>query len=92
MAKRGGDVGSLFVGRLSRNTRVRDLEEIFESYGRMTRCDIKYGECCGSDWLCCAGVRTLRTRQRVNKQRKPQTQAHLTSVSLKQAKLNLKSV
>ena len=47
MAKRGdfGSGGSLFIGRLSRNTRIRDLEEIFESYGRMTRCDIKYGEC-----------------------------------------------
>lgn len=46
MAKRGvGDGGSLFIGRLSRNTRVRDLEEIFESYGRMTRCDVKYGKC-----------------------------------------------
>jgi len=48
MARRvGGDGGSLFIGRLSRNTRIRDLEEIFESYGRMTRCDIKYGECSG---------------------------------------------
>jgi len=52
MAKRGvgGDVGSLFIGRLSRNTRVKDLEEIFESYGRMTRCDIKYGKYRGFDW------------------------------------------
>jgi len=47
MARRGGmDGGCLFIGRLSRNTRIRDLEEIFESYGRMTRCDIKYGEYC----------------------------------------------
>jgi len=48
MARRGGfgDGGSLFIGRLSKNTRVRDLEEVFESYGRVTRCDIKYGECC----------------------------------------------
>jgi len=56
MARRGGpDGGSLFIGRLSRNTRVRDLEEIFESYGRMTRCDIKYGKCCGFDSFvnCC---------------------------------------
>jgi len=52
MSRRGVgiDVGSLFIGRLSRNTRVRDLEEIFESYGRMTRCDIKYGECCVAGW------------------------------------------
>jgi len=35
---------SLFIGRLSRHTRVKDLEEIFEAYGRITRCDIKYGE------------------------------------------------
>jgi len=46
MARRGGfgDGGNLFIGRLSKNTRIRDLEEIFESYGRLTRCDIKYGE------------------------------------------------
>ena len=52
MARRGvgGDGGSLFIGRLSRNTRVRDLEEIFESYGRMTRCDIKYGKCYAFDY------------------------------------------
>jgi len=35
--------GQLFIGRLNRNTRVRDLEEVFETYGRLTRCDIKYG-------------------------------------------------
>ncbi|XP_023930093.1 probable splicing factor, arginine/serine-rich 6 [Lingula anatina] len=35
--------GMLFVGRLSRSTRTRDLEEIFEPYGRMLRCEIKYG-------------------------------------------------
>lgn len=35
--------GQLFVGRLNRNTRTRDLEEVFETYGRLTRCDIKYG-------------------------------------------------
>jgi len=35
--------GQLFIGRLSRNTRTRDLEEVFETYGRLTRCDIKYG-------------------------------------------------
>uniref|UniRef100_T1IXV5 CCHC-type domain-containing protein n=1 Tax=Strigamia maritima TaxID=126957 RepID=T1IXV5_STRMM len=33
----------LFIGRLSKDTRVRDLEEIFERYGRLLRCDIKYG-------------------------------------------------
>jgi len=35
--------GQLFIGRLNRNTRARDLEEVFETYGRLTRCDIKYG-------------------------------------------------
>ena len=35
--------GQLFIGRLNRNTRTRDLEEVFETYGRLTRCDIKYG-------------------------------------------------
>ena len=35
--------GNLFVGRLNKNTRTRDLEDIFEPYGRMIRCDIKYG-------------------------------------------------
>ena len=33
----------LFVGKLSRRTRQRDIEELFERYGRMTRCDVKYG-------------------------------------------------
>jgi len=32
----------LFVGKLSRRTRQRDIEELFERYGRMTRCDVKY--------------------------------------------------
>jgi len=49
MARRFGDGGSLFIGRLSKNTRIRDLEEVFETYGRVTRCDIKYGECCWVD-------------------------------------------
>ncbi|KAL5007582.1 hypothetical protein ScPMuIL_016388 [Solemya velum] len=35
--------GQLFVGRLSKSTRNRDLEDIFEPYGRMLRCEIKYG-------------------------------------------------
>merc|ERR1712062_100536 len=39
--------GAIYVGRLSKDTRTRDLEEIFEPYGRMLRCDIKYG---GSEW------------------------------------------
>ncbi|XP_076470993.1 uncharacterized protein LOC143300936 isoform X2 [Babylonia areolata] len=34
--------GQLFVGRLSKTTRTRDLEEIFEPYGRLTRCEVKY--------------------------------------------------
>ncbi len=36
--------GNLFVGRLNRNTRIKDLEEVFEAYGRIVRCDIKYGK------------------------------------------------
>lgn len=43
MSRRANE-GSLFVGRLSKSTRVRDLEDIFEPYGRMTRCEIKYGK------------------------------------------------
>ena len=35
--------GSLFIGRLSKTTRTRDVEEVFEAYGRMTRCEVKYG-------------------------------------------------
>jgi len=35
--------GGLFIGRLSKNARVRDLEEVFEAYGRLLRCDVKYG-------------------------------------------------
>ncbi|XP_059172092.1 serine/arginine-rich splicing factor 6-like isoform X2 [Physella acuta] len=35
--------GAIYVGRLSKSTRTRDLEEIFEPYGRLLRCDIKYG-------------------------------------------------
>jgi len=35
--------GTLFIGRLNKNARVKDLEDIFETYGRLTRCDIKYG-------------------------------------------------
>ncbi|XP_055998070.1 probable splicing factor, arginine/serine-rich 5 isoform X2 [Ostrea edulis] len=41
MSRRASE-GSLFVGRLGKSTRVRDLEDIFEPYGRMTRCEIKY--------------------------------------------------
>ncbi|XP_045177183.1 probable splicing factor, arginine/serine-rich 5 [Mercenaria mercenaria] len=35
--------GCLFIGRLSKNCRARDLEDVFEPYGRMSRCEIKYG-------------------------------------------------
>ncbi|KAK3101345.1 hypothetical protein FSP39_002873 [Pinctada imbricata] len=41
MSRRGE--GSLFIGRLSKATRVRDVEDVFEPYGRMTRCEVKYG-------------------------------------------------
>ena len=42
MSRRGSE-GHLFIGRLSKNTQTRHLEDIFEPYGRLTRCDIKYG-------------------------------------------------
>ena len=42
MARRG-DAGNLFVGRVSKNARAKDLEDVFGTYGRMLRCDIKYG-------------------------------------------------
>ncbi|XP_064600467.1 serine/arginine-rich splicing factor 7-like [Liolophura sinensis] len=42
MSRRGAE-GQLFVGRLSKSTRTRDLEDIFERYGHLARCEIKYG-------------------------------------------------
>ena len=35
----------LFVGRLSKQTRQRDIQEIFRRYGPMVRCELKYGKC-----------------------------------------------
>ena len=43
MSRRSSSGDGLFIGRLSKNCRVRDLEDVFEPYGRMTRCEIKYG-------------------------------------------------
>jgi RNA recognition motif-containing protein len=34
---------ALFLGRLSQDTRSRDLEDLFGKYGRVTRLDIKRG-------------------------------------------------
>ncbi|KAF9948391.1 hypothetical protein BGZ72_009704 [Mortierella alpina] len=34
---------ALFLGRLTHETRSRDLEELFSKYGRVTRLDIKRG-------------------------------------------------
>ena len=34
----------LFIGRLSRRTRNADVEDVFERYGRLSRCDVKYGQ------------------------------------------------
>lgn len=34
---------ALFLGRLSADTRSRDLEDLFAKYGRVTRLDIKRG-------------------------------------------------
>ena len=31
----------LYVGRLDKDVTQRDLEELFESYGRFTKCDIR---------------------------------------------------
>ena len=39
----GGD-NQLFVGRLPRGSRSRELEDVFYKYGKMTRCDVKQGE------------------------------------------------
>jgi len=36
--------GALFIGRVNKNTRVKDLEDVFSTYGILTRCDIKYGD------------------------------------------------
>lgn len=33
----------LFVGRLPMDVRERDLEKVFEKYGRLIRCDVKCG-------------------------------------------------
>ncbi|XP_013773353.1 probable splicing factor, arginine/serine-rich 6 isoform X1 [Limulus polyphemus] len=33
----------LFVGRLPLDVRERDIERIFEKYGKLLRCDVKYG-------------------------------------------------
>lgn len=34
---------ALFVGRLPRDCRPRELEDLFHKYGRITRCDVKRG-------------------------------------------------
>lgn len=39
---RGGT--QLFIGRLSKETTQRDLENVFYLYGKLSRCDIKYGK------------------------------------------------
>jgi len=38
----------LFIGRLPIDIRERDVEQVFEKYGRMLRCDVKYGMYGGS--------------------------------------------
>ena len=43
MSRRYSSEGSLFIGRLNKNCRVRDLEDVFEPYGKLSRCEIKYG-------------------------------------------------
>lgn len=34
----------LFVGRLPRECKERDLEDIFYRYGKLMRCDVKTGK------------------------------------------------
>ncbi|XP_041472018.1 serine/arginine-rich splicing factor RS2Z33-like [Lytechinus variegatus] len=33
----------LFIGRLSKSTRQRDIEDMFDYYGKMSRCEVKCG-------------------------------------------------
>jgi len=33
----------LFIGRLDKSTRQSDVEDLFEAYGRLDRCEVKYG-------------------------------------------------
>ena len=35
--------GKVFIGRLNRNVRREEVEDAFETYGRIVRCDIKSG-------------------------------------------------
>lgn len=39
----GGSRAQLFIGRLDKNVRSKELEDIFSRYGKLLRCDIKYG-------------------------------------------------
>lgn len=39
----GSKMRRLFVGRLDKSTRTRDIEDLFEAYGRLSRCEVKYG-------------------------------------------------
>ncbi|GAB6029994.1 RNA-binding protein 4B [Chamberlinius hualienensis] len=34
----------LFIGRLHKDIKVKDLEDVFDKYGRLLRCDVKYGK------------------------------------------------
>lgn len=33
------------LGRLSKDVRTRDLEDVFGRYGKLARCELKYGKC-----------------------------------------------
>lgn len=35
---------SLFIGRLPRDTRTRDLEDLFYPFGRLRRCEVKHAQ------------------------------------------------
>lgn len=40
---------SLFVGRIPKYTRARELEDVFIKYGRIIRCDVKSGSNGGTE-------------------------------------------
>lgn len=39
----GSNRGALFIGCVSRDARQRDLEQLFEKFGTITRCDLRNG-------------------------------------------------
>jgi hypothetical protein len=43
---------TVFVGRLSRKTHPKDLEDVFGRYGEFKRCDIKLGQSLSFSFSC----------------------------------------